>query len=121
MDGLVDRARPGVWTRVRQTRDAVKHDGARPNPFGHADRRNYTVQTYSLLCLQHDADHAVRWCRYIIDEVNWERTIPLWLTARRSDAVITVDSSDAIIMDMHADDVSSDLTTAYTWNARSHQ
>jgi hypothetical protein len=35
MDGLV--VRPGVWTRVRPTRGAVKHDGARPNPLGHAD------------------------------------------------------------------------------------
>jgi hypothetical protein len=36
MNGLVDCARPGVWTRVRQTRGAVKNDGARSDPFSHA-------------------------------------------------------------------------------------
>jgi hypothetical protein len=35
MGGLVDHAHPGIRTRVRQTR-AVKHDGARPNPFSQA-------------------------------------------------------------------------------------
>jgi hypothetical protein len=39
MDDLVDRARPVVWTWVSQTRGAVKHDGARSIPIGHADNR----------------------------------------------------------------------------------
>ena len=39
MDGLVDRVRPG--TRIPSPTDsrAVKHDCARPNPAGRADRR----------------------------------------------------------------------------------
>jgi hypothetical protein len=40
MDGLVDRVRSRARfeIEIRQTRGAVKHDGARTKPLGHADR-----------------------------------------------------------------------------------